>query len=197
MSESKWHVIPGRGALYLEAISSDIEAWRRLANSIPDYEEYARNVGSRALGIGQSVVETSLISDDLAIGESLAGLLTEQEQSVISQAFISELILKSLKRLKHGRDIGSQGKRAQLTITHNGVLRKKVFQDDGHDIQIPLGLGLVQPGTVIEGKIKAFSSNPETGGVLRLDHRMSTSHIHGLVNPSTGEPRVNLDILGK
>ena len=197
MSESKWHIIPGKGAQYLDTISDDVKTCLRLSNALPDYEQYVRNVGASAIDIGQSVAETSLVSDDLAIGESLTGLLSEEEQSIINQAFLSKLILEGLKSLKNGRNLGSEGRLAQLTVTNNGVLRKRVHQHKDNGLRVPIGLGLVVPDTVIEGKIRQFSSKPEDGGTLRLDHRMSSSYLQGLVDPSTGNPRVNLEILSK
>jgi len=123
-------------------------------------------------------------------------MLDEPQRTDVIGAYMADVALRRLTSAKNGRDFG-HGKRARLTVTESGVTRRRAFIEPGHNIDLRGPGRMLLEGSVIGGKISRFSSSPEIGGRIVLDHVLHSSIIHGLVDPSNGQPRVELDILAK
>lgn len=85
---------------------------------------------------------------------------------------------------------------ARVTVVKEGVLRSVGLIEEGHGIHRLRQSQPVEPGAQIKGKVWEFTASPQLGGRLRLE-KWGTTLLTGLVDPSTGEPRVELDILAK
>lgn len=187
----------GFGAKNLQTISNDVMRWNRWGHNLPQMEAIAEQSADQASTLAYGAIDAIFPEDgELVNLENRIEELDDSQRFEIVRAYLAKMAVGKLRGMKNGTGFG-YGKRARLSINESGVTRKRAFIEPGHNIDIRGRRRIVEPGTLIEGKIASFSSHPEVGGRLMLNHALGTSIVYGLVNPSNGRPRVDLDILAR
>ncbi len=193
MRQSKWEVMPGFGARNIETISQDVLKWNKLAPVLDSFYPIAEGLGDRAASATGPVIDSVEDRGNLEDLDAMIEGLEPKQRDEIVRAYLAERALRRMARIRNGTGFG-YGKRARLTVNENGVTSWRAFYEPIRNTDARGRKREVKPGAVIEGKISQFSSLPRAGGRLVLRHALF-SVIEGLVDPSDGQPRVELDIL--
>lgn len=187
--------MPGVGERFIETVRQDVLALREQGPHLEHMIGLAAGLGHKATSAATDHLEMTLEDDsrtDLhAIVEEIDPALTED----LLVSFIGDLASAKLASLKAGTRF-SYGKRARLHVMEAGVsVRSKRTLGSG---AFPyLAVNEAVPGSVIHGRIKGMSSAPAQGGIIDLVRKWSDAQIIGVVNPSNGTPRAELEILAR
>lgn len=200
MTKAPTQILEGWGDDCMRSISREVALWdqwepeyNRLSGILEESEQKARHLGSNAVHnwlIGE-------VDDGIhAVAESL----TESSGIDVVEALLIRRAFDTLSARKKGISYGLEGRWAKLFVLEEGVISSKGIIEEGHDLNVrirkehPLSLG-----QEIGGRIRMFSSRPNLGGVITLEHGggFLRTFVHGLVNPTDGSPRVKLDIFRK
>jgi hypothetical protein len=189
----------GHGEGYLSAITRDVGLWNRWSPALPDLEQIAEETDERAEQITQGVLRRWLAGESSDI-RAEAARLEELGVNHLAESVLASAGLNKVKRLKNGTRFGEGERQARVTVKEPGVRRATSFVEELLGFDFLVRGGEVSPGTVLRGAIRSFTSSPEEGGLLTLRHGFAgwlLSDIQGLVDPSDGHHRVQLDILGQ
>jgi hypothetical protein len=197
MSSAQWEVVPDAGQRCLDRVSQDVIIWNRYGSQLEDFKNTMDFWNAEAEPVTRLRVNDALAQGDADSLEQLVIEIALKDLRGISQAQVGEVTLSRLVELEQGTHFRAFRQRARFNVIESGVSRQVGLFDEGHGINVRLRTESLEEGRVIEGKIMDFISLPREGGNLRLEHRFLQSFTTGLVNPSNGRPRVELDILEK
>ena len=194
MRRGEWQVMQGLGASNLLRISGDVMRRNGLSEAAlnamqAQEEELEASAFSAANTIVRDAPQERLTDLDGLVEE-----LDETQKDQIVRAYMARSVVARMNSDRGGTRFG-QSRLGRLTVMEAGVIGERKWASLSRDAEVSETGQEIEPGTVIEGIIWDFSSKPEVGGVIQLDHILRTSVIQGLVDPTNGKQRVELDIL--
>jgi hypothetical protein len=191
----EWHVMDGVGERILSRISDDVRLWNLNEGHLSDL---ATEVAVHELTADpiSKAIDRAAESGFLHDLDKIADDLSEEERKAIVLAQIGKQALARSKGLERGTGFGQQEKKARIRVLDHGVAVRRGIIEEGHQIHILGRTRRPEPGAVIAGKVWRLEGRPPHGGILRLEN-WGTTVVTGLVNPVTGEPRVQLELLAK
>lgn len=183
------------GENYLHRIGQEAKLWSFFNRNSQYLISQAELLNERATEIGQHVLESTLSDGGLLDFESLAKKLSDQDENELVLSFLANLVFKNVNdRINTEKNL-DYGKKAKITILKSGVRGRKFFARQEPAQEVLSGAPQIDVDEVIEGTICDFKTRPKVGGVIGLNRKFSTVYINGLVNATTGEARVRLDII--
>jgi hypothetical protein len=198
MSLNQWQVEGGLGESLIGAISADVRDLGQFDPAVFGDESRASDdtLNREAQAAGREVVDAAIAAGTVADLLDAAPRIDPEQQQKFSAAYLARLAIERYRLLVKGRPIILDGSdRVWLTTTAPGVSRNTGFYNR-YTTLVQAGESrwrTVEPGISFEGILLSLNTLPREGGLLFLEHRVFSSFIRGVVDPITGEPRVNME----
>jgi hypothetical protein len=196
MTKAGWQVVPGMGEQLLKGIGQEARLWNRFANRSDYLAERVERLQENSSSMVQKVIDSAVMEGDLTDFESLAHRLDGSQRWEIIRAQLASAAMKRLTSLGQGLTLG-QGNRARLTVMKSGVHAKRLMSWQEPLPELLASSPQLEVDRVVEGTMYDLRSSPKLGGLLGLKAMFLNTYIHGLVNPATGDPRVNLEVFAR
>jgi hypothetical protein len=197
MVETTWQVMPGVGEQYLKTIGQEARLWHFFANRKDSLTDQAVKLGLSSSLLGEEALNAALMDGSMTDFESLTLKLDEEQEHEVALASLASMFIRRATSLEYMPSL-DPGNRARLTVIKSGVYAKRFATKAVPDAQRLAEAPKLEIEQEVEGTIWNLRLRPAEGGVIGLSKKgWSATYIRGLVNPLTGDPRVQLEVLGK
>lgn len=188
MIGNRWNVIDGLGAMHLERMRSDVAQWRAYSPLVDPLNQALGELRDEAVILKHRQMNAALDGGYFGDLDRMADEIPDDAERALLSLDLGLFALSRLKSMEVGTGFGV-GKKAHITVLEEGVVKLR----ERSRFKKPKPL---EPGDEFSGIIHRLRSSPPEGGRLEVAPFIGPhTTILGLVDPETGNPRVELDIL--
>jgi hypothetical protein len=203
--KKNWQVIAGRGEVMLKSISSDVARLNSWQSHQAELEAYAKRRDLLYEKIG-GIFSNPIKLEGGDYPTDLAAIRhTPSAEAVAEYIEMNEIdiLLGSYDRMKRGSNWGIPEKgRMLVRINQPGVVTKKgvgrlgpAFVDGAHvGVPITRTAKVAPVGAEYCDPIVRLNTEPMLGGRLIIANLLHATIFEGLVDPTSAEPRVSLEV---